>query len=395
MKIQGFSAAAAHAGIRYKNRLDLGLIYSEVPAIAAGVFTTNRVKAAPVLLDMERLGHQGKAQAVLVNSGNANACTGEQGMKMAKASSRIVAQQLSIDEQMIQVASTGVIGEQMSITPFEQAVPELVQGLSPDGFDDVARAMMTTDTVPKTSYRQVDIAGTQVSILGIAKGAGMIMPDMATMLCFVMTDAQIIFPELHEVVRAGVEKSFNRITIDGDTSTNDMVLVMANGAAGNKWIDEDNPEGKRIFEEAVLDIFQDLAMQIVADGEGATKVVTVRVQGARDEEGAMNAAQTIANSALVKTAFFGEDANWGRIIAALGRSECYVVPEKVSIFFDDVQMVKNGVGLGDKAEEACSAVLKKDRFTVTVDLQDGLEVAEVHTCDLSVNYVKINADYRS
>ncbi len=394
MKIQGFSAAAVRAGIRYKNRLDLGLIYSEVPAIAAGVFTTNRVKAAPVLLDIERLG-QGKAQAVLVNSGNANACTGDQGMATARDSSRMVATQLGIDEEMVQVASTGVIGEPMSIIPFEQAIPELVDGLSPDGFDDVARAIMTTDTVPKTSSRQIEIDGTLVSILGLAKGSGMIMPDMATMLCFVMTDAQVIFSELQAVVRIGVEKSFNRITIDGDTSTNDMVLVMANGAAGNTWIDEDNPEGQSIFEEAMLEIFQDLAMQIVADGEGATKVVTVRVQGARDEEGAMSAAHTIANSALVKTAFFGEDANWGRIIAALGRSDCYFVPEKVSIYFDDVQMVMNGVGMGIEAEDACSAVLKKDRFTLTVDVQDGLEVAEVYTCDLSVDYVKINADYRS
>lgn len=394
MKVQGFSAAAVQAGIRYKNRLDLGLIYSEEPAITAGVFTTNRVKAAPVLLDVERLG-QGKAQAVLVNSGNANACTGEQGMETARSASRLAAQQLGIDEQMVQVASTGVIGEQMSISPFERAIPELVCGLSPDGFDDVSRAIMTTDTVPKTSCRQVEIGGTLVSILGIAKGAGMIMPDMATMLCFVVTDAQIVFPALQDITRSGVEKSFNRITIDGDTSTNDMVLVMANGTAGNTWIDEDNPEEKQVFEEAMLEVFQDLAIQIVADGEGATKVVTVRVQGAREEEGAMSGAHTIANSSLVKTAFFGEDANWGRIIAALGRSDCYFVPEKVSIYFDDVQLVDNGVGLGDKAEDACSAVLQKDRFTVTVDLQDGLEEAEVITCDLSVEYVKINADYRT
>jgi glutamate N-acetyltransferase/amino-acid N-acetyltransferase len=394
MKVQGFSAAAVHAGIRYTDRLDLGLIYSEVPAVTAGVFTTNRVKAAPVLLDIERLG-QGKAQAVLVNSGNANACTGEQGMETAKAASLLAAQQLGIDVQMVQVASTGVIGEQMSISPFEQAIPELVHTLSPDGFDDVARAIMTTDTVPKTSSRQVEIGGTRVSIFGIAKGAGMIMPDMATMLCFVVTDAQIIFPELQDVVRSGVEKSFNRITVDGDTSTNDTVLVMANGTAGNTWIDEDNPEGKQVFEAAMQEVFQDLALQIVADGEGATKVVTVRIQGAREEEGAMSGAHTIANSALVKAAFFGEDANWGRIIAALGRSDCYFVPEKVSIYFDDVQVVNNGVSMGAGAEEAGSAVLRKDRFTVTVDLQDGLEVAEVYTCDLSVEYVKINADYRS
>lgn len=394
MKIQGFSAAAVEAGIRYRNRLDLGLIYSEVPAVAAGVFTTNIVKAAPLLLDMERLG-QGKARAILVNSGNANACTGKEGMEAARATSSLVAKELGIDEEMVQVSSTGVIGRQLSVTPFEQAVPELVRKLSPDGFADVARAIMTTDTRPKISFRRIEIEGAPVSLLGIAKGSGMIMPDMATMLCFVMTDAQIIYPELEGALKKGVERTFNRITVDGDTSTNDMVLVLANGTAGNKWIDEENPEGRKIFAEALLEIFTDLSRMIIEDGEGATKFVTIRVQGAREEEGAMSGAQTIANSALVKTAFFGEDANWGRIIAALGRSGCRFDPEKVSIHFDDVPMVKNGIGLGAEAEEQCSAVLKKDRFVVTVDLHDGHGLAEVCTCDFSTEYVKINANYRT
>ncbi len=394
MKIKGFSAAAVKAGIRYKDRVDLGLIYSEVPAIAAGVFTTNKVKAAPLVLDMERLG-QGKAQAVIVNSGNANACTGAEGMETAVSVSSLVAKQLGIEDDLVQVASTGVIGQKLDVKPFEQAIPDLVGKLSPDGFDEVARAIMTTDTVPKSSSRHIKIDGKSVSILGIAKGSGMIMPDMATMLCFLVTDAQIVFPDLLSVVRTGVEKSFNRITVDGDTSTNDMVLALANGAAGNTWIDDDNPYGKRIFEEAVHDIFLELALMIVSDGEGATKLVTIQVKGARDDEGAMNAAQTIANSSLVKTAFFGEDANWGRIIAALGRSDCQFNPDRVAIYFDDVQMVAEGVGLGDKAEKACTEVLKKDRFTVTIDLQDGLGIAEVYTCDFSLDYVKINADYRT
>ncbi|MCL7488763.1 MAG: bifunctional glutamate N-acetyltransferase/amino-acid acetyltransferase ArgJ [Desulfobulbaceae bacterium] len=394
MKIKGFSAAAVKAGIRYQDRLDLGLIYSEVPAVAAGVFTTNKVKAAPLVLDMERLG-QGKAQAVIVNSGNANACTGPEGMEAAVAVSSLVARQLGIEENLVQVASTGVIGRKLEVKPFEQAIPQLVSSLSPDGFDDVARAIMTTDTVAKTASREIEIDGTPVSILGIAKGSGMIMPDMATMLCFVVTDAQIVFPDLLSVVRTGAEKTFNRITVDGDTSTNDMVLVLANGAAGNTWIDDDNPGGKQIFEEAVHEIFRELALMIVADGEGATKLVTIRVTGARDEEGAMSAAQTIANSSLVKTAFFGEDANWGRIIAALGRSGCQFNPDRVAIYFDEVQMVADGVGLGDTAEKACTEVLKKDRFSVTVDLQDGLGTAEVYTCDFSLDYVRINADYRT
>ncbi|MDY0349735.1 MAG: bifunctional glutamate N-acetyltransferase/amino-acid acetyltransferase ArgJ [Desulfobulbaceae bacterium] len=394
MNIKGFSAAAMAAGIRYKDRLDLALIYSEVPAVATGVFTTNKIKAAPLLLDMERLG-QGRAQAVLINSGNANACNGPQGMETAVAASAVAARELGIDEKLVQVASTGVIGQPMDLKPFEAAVPQLVRSLSPEGFDDVARAVMTTDTVPKTSARQVEIDGVEVSLLGIAKGSGMIMPDMATMLCFIMTDAQIVFQELQAVVRRCVDLTFNRITVDGDTSTNDMVLALANGAAGNTWIDEENPQGREALEAAVLDICRDLAIQIVADGEGATKLVTIRIIGARDDEGAMAAAQTIANSALVKTAFFGEDANWGRIMAALGRSGCLFDPEKVAIYFDDAQMVRDGAGLGAAAEEACTAVLRQDRFTVTVDLQDGLGTAEVHTCDLSLDYVRINADYRS
>jgi glutamate N-acetyltransferase / amino-acid N-acetyltransferase len=394
VKIKGFSAAAVKAGIRYKDRLDLALIYSEIPAVATGVFTTNKVRAAPLLLDMERLG-QGRAQAVLINSGNANACNGSQGMETAVAASAVLARELDIDEKLVQVASTGVIGKPLSLKPFEEAVPRLARSLSAEGFDDAARAMMTTDTVPKTSGRRIEIDGVDVSLFGLAKGSGMIMPDMATMLCFIVTDAQIVFQELQAVLRRCVDLTFNRITVDGDTSTNDMVLALANGAAGNTWIDEENPGGREIFEAAVLHICRDLALQIVADGEGATKLVTIRVIGARDDEGAMTAAQTIANSALVKTAFFGQDANWGRIMAALGRSDCLLDPEKVAIFFDDVQMVKDGAGLGDAAEEACTAVLRKDSFTVTVDLQDGLGTAEVYTCDLSLDYVRINADYRS
>ncbi|HHB76412.1 MAG TPA: bifunctional glutamate N-acetyltransferase/amino-acid acetyltransferase ArgJ [Desulfobulbus sp.] len=394
MKIKGFSASAVQAGIRYSNRLDLGMIYSDVPAVTAGMFTTNQVKAAPVLLDMDRL-QQGKAQAVLVNSGNANACTGEEGMKTALATGAMAAEALGIDEKLVQVASTGGIGEQLDPEPFVNAVPKLVKELSSDGFEDLAQAIMTTDTVPKISSTTVNIDGTEVKLLGVAKGSGMIMPDMATMLCFVVTDAQIVFTALKEAVRTGVEQSFNRITVDGDTSTNDMVLVMANGAAQNEWIDEENPDGQAAFAEALHRIFKDLALKIVADGEGATKVVTIRVIGAREKFGAMSAAQTIANSALVKTAFFGEDANWGRIIAALGRSDCRMRPERVSIAFDDVVMVKNGQGQGKDVEAQAAEVLKQEAFTVTVDLHDGAEQAEVFTCDFSYDYVKINADYRT
>lgn len=395
MKVKGFTAAAVQAGIRYQDRLDLGLIYSEIPAVTVGMFTTNTVQAAPVVLGKKRLLRHAKAQAVLVNSGNANACTGEQGMNVALHASSLIADALEIEDDMVQVASTGVIGEQLDLEPFNREIPKLAASLHEEGFDDLAQAIMTTDTVPKTSAACVKINGVTINILGVAKGSGMIMPDMATMLCFVVTDARIPFSTLNEIVQSGVERSFNLITVDGDTSTNDTVLVMANGAANNPWLDEENQEGVKIFTEALHKIFKDLALQIVSDGEGTTKVVTIRVIGARRREEAMSGAQTIANSALVKTAFFGEDANWGRIIAALGRSGCQFQPEQVSIAFDKVMMVKNGLGCGKEAEEQASQVLQQKEFTVTVDLQDGNESAEVFTTDLTCDYVKINADYRS
>ena len=221
------------------------------------------------------------------------------------------------------------------------------------------------------------------------------MPNMATMLCFVVTDARVVFPVLKDIVRVGVDKSFNRITVDGDTSTNDMVLVMANGAAENKWIDEENIAGVEVFSKAVHTVFKELAAMVVADGEGATKLVTIRVEGAREETEAVDAARTIANSPLVKTAFFGEDPNWGRIMAALGRSECRFQEERVAIFFDDIMMVDKGMGLGIEAEKMAAKVMKKDKFMLKIHLNDGAESAEIMTCDFSKEYISINADYRS
>jgi glutamate N-acetyltransferase / amino-acid N-acetyltransferase len=394
MKIKGFKTAAVAAGVRYADRLDLGLIFSEKPAVTAGAFTTNQVKAAPVVLDMERL-KQGRSQAILVNSGCANACTGEAGMQAALATSRYAAATLKIPEEMVQVSSTGVIGEQLNVEAIKQAIPRLVSELSVDNFDQVARAIMTTDTVPKTAYRTVVIGEKEVQIMGMAKGAGMIMPNMATMLAFVLTDAQISFPQLHSALIKGVGRSFNRITIDGDTSTNDMVLVMANGAAENPWIDDDSPEYQKLFQETLGDLLKDLALQIVSDGEGATKHITIRVCGAREDQDGDRIARTVANSNLVKTAFFGEDANWGRIIAAMGRSGVRFYPERVNISFGDIMLVKNGLGLGKEAEKMATALLKEKNIVVTIDLKDGVGCSEVYTCDFSIDYVKINADYRS
>ena len=394
MQVKGFLAAAVPAGIRYAGRLDLGMIFSQTPAVSAGAFTTNKVKAAPVLLDMERL-RSGLAQAVLVNSGNANACTGQDGMDQAVAASALAARELGIGESLVQVASTGVIGQPLSVEPFAKAMPALVSRLSADGFEELSRAIMTTDLVPKVAEAKALIDGVEVSILGLAKGSGMIMPNMATMLCFVVTVANIAFPVLDQLVKSGVERSFNRITVDGDTSTNDMALVMANGAAGNALIDDADAEAAALFGSALFSVFKDLALKIVADGEGATKLATIKVAGARSEAEAVDAARTIANSPLVKTAFFGEDANWGRIIAALGRSTCSFDQNRVAISFDGVKLVENGVFVGAEAETAATGVLKQRQFTVTVQLSEGDAEAEFHTCDFSYDYVKINADYRS
>ena len=392
--VQGFRAAAVKSGVRGKDRLDLGLIVSDVPAMAAGVFTTSLVQAAPVLLDLERVAG-GRARAVLVNSGIANACTGEEGLRNARVCSRLVADSLGIPEAEVLVTSTGVIGMQLDMNCFERGVPDVAGQLSVDGFAAVSLAMMTTDTVPKTAVRTVIVGGKPVRLLGLAKGAGMIMPNMATLLAFVMTDAAVASAaDLREWLRAGADQSFNRITVDGDTSTNDTLLLLANGLANNPPLAAGSPE-LTAFREALDDLLRDLAMQVVADGEGATKLVTIAVQGADNDEEAVMAARTIANSALVKTAFFGSDANWGRIIAALGRSGARFNPAQVSIRFDDVVMVENGLGLGKDAEARATMVLRRKRFTVGVDLGAGGGAAVYHTCDFSMDYVSINADYRS
>jgi glutamate N-acetyltransferase/amino-acid N-acetyltransferase len=394
MIINGFSYAAVRGGIRGKDRLDVGLISCDAPAKAAGVFTTNKVKAAPVVLDMERVA-DGRAQAILVNSGIANACTGRQGDETARATAALAADALGIPEEMVLVASTGVIGMQLKKAWFEAVMADLITGLSADGYGDVARAIMTTDTVPKISSKTVNIDGREVKFLGIAKGAGMIMPHMATMLCFVMTDAAISTSALKTMLANSNNRSFNRITVDGDTSTNDTVLILANGRAENELVDEVHSDDFLKLQGALDDLLLDLALWMVEDGEGATKVVTIQVQGAKSDAQAEQAARTVANSSLVKTAFFGEDANWGRIIGALGRSGADFDPDRVDISFDDVMMVKDGLGQDEAVEERATLVLKQPRFTVTIDLKAGSGTCAFYTCDLSLDYVKINADYRT
>ncbi len=394
MIIKDFSYSAVAAGIKYRDRLDLGLIYSRTPAVAAGVFTTNQVKAAPVVLSIDRL-KQGRCQALLVNSGNANACNGDAGMEAARLTSRLAAEALGIPEEMVLVSSTGVIGLPLNVEAFEESVEPLVVNLAEENFEQVAAAIMTTDTVAKTVTRSVQIGGREVRFMGMAKGSGMIMPNMATMLAFILTDAQISFPELKKALQSSVESTFNRITVDGDTSTNDMVLVMANGTAENPWIEDDQHPDYQLFQDTLEDICKDLALKIVEDGEGASKCITIRVCGAKENSDAEQIARTVANSSLVKTAFFGEDANWGRILGAMGRSGIRFNPERVDIAFGDVLLVKDGQALGVVDEEKAAQVLKLKHFTVCIDLKDGAGCEEIYTCDLSIDYVKINADYRS
>ncbi len=394
MIIDGFSTSAVAAGVKYQDRLDIGLIYSDEPSVTAGVFTTNQVIAAPLVLDIERL-KQGRAQAILVNSGCANACTGEQGLEACRLTGKLVADGLGIEEEMVQLSSTGVIGEQLNIEAFKEGVPRLLKGLGPNNFDSVAEAILTTDTVKKTIYRSVEIDGKEIKFMAMAKGSGMIMPNMATMLSFILTDAQIGFVELNNALKNAVESTFNRITVDGDTSTNDMVLIMANGRAENTWIEEIDSAEYQIFYQGLQEILKELAMMIVADGEGATKAITIRVCGAREKEEALQIGRTIANSNLVKTAFFGEDANWGRIFAAMGRAGVKFNPDVIDIYFDNVMMVHNGIGVGKNAESLAADVLRKDTFNVIIDMKEGSFCEEVYTCDFSYDYVKINADYRT
>jgi len=393
MTPKGFRFSTVEAAIKKPGRRDLALIVSDTPAVAAAVFTTNRVVAAPVILSRERIG-KGVCQAVVVNSGNANACTGDQGVRDATETSTLVAGALGIDPGLVQISSTGVIGVPLPMDRIVRAIPRLVGTLGESTLDDVAQAIMTTDTFPKVAHRTLSIDGVPCTISGIAKGAGMIQPNMATMLAFILTDARVDHVWLDRTFREGVDRSFNTITVDGDTSTNDTALILANGAAGNPPLDDGSPAAP-LFRDTLNDLLLELATMIVKDGEGATKLVTIRVRGALTVDDARRAARAIANSSLVKTAFFGEDANWGRIFAAAGYSGADFDQSKTDLWFDDVLMVSGGVFAGGDAEARGTAVMKRPAFTITVDFRMGDGEATVYTCDLTHDYVSINADYRT
>lgn len=389
---QGFIASGVRAGIK-KSKKDVALIYSEVPANAAGVFTQSRTVAACVTLNQKQLQKSKVARAILINSGNANACTGERGMMNAKQSISTVASALSLKESEVLIASTGVIGQFLPMDKLTWGIYEAAKALSRDGSDDAAEGICTTDTFPKECAVEFDINGVPVRIGGIAKGSGMIAPNMATMLAFITTDANISHSLLRKAFKQANEQSFNRITVDGDTSTNDMALILANGKAENREIREGTQDYK-LFYAALEHVMVTLSKLIVKDGEGATKFVEVTVTGAKSIADAEKACRTICNSPLVKTAIHGEDANWGRILAAVGYSGIDFNPDITEIFFDDLKILGKKYDISF-SEEKAKEVLQKKEIKITVNLNGGKHSATFWTCDLSAEYVRINASYRS
>ena len=391
--VPGIFAAGISAGIKKTAIPDLALIVSERDAAIAGVLTRNKVAAAPVLLARQRL-RGGRARAILANSGNANACTGRQGMADAREMAALAAELLGCPADHVFVGSTGVIGQPLPMDRIRAALPPLVSQMTRQGGQDAARAIMTTDTTIKMAAATESIAGRQVTLGGIAKGSGMIHPDMATMLAYLATDAHISRAMLQRTLRIAMAQSFNRIPVDGDTSTNDMVLCLANGMAGNQSFSQAGSDGRR-FQGLLNTVCQDLAKMIARDGEGATKFVELRITGARTEADALRVANTVATSSLVKTAWFGQDSNWGRIMAAIGRAGVKIRENRIAISYGDIPVVRRGIGLGQGAEEQANAVLRQREFTLTVHLGQGRAAATVWTSDLTLDYVKINASYRS
>jgi len=389
-EVPGFQAAGIAAGIKEDGRKDLALLYSEVPAKAAGVFTTNVFKAAPVLLDMERI-RGGAARAVIVNSGNANAATGEEGYQDAVKMARFCAGALQIDEAQVLVASTGVIGRRLPIDKVAGNVSRLVQGLSPGGIPEAAEAIMTTDRYPKIQYREGAVGGTDVCICGIAKGAGMIEPGMATLLSFVLTDADIDDAALKRALREAVDRSFNAISVDGCMSTNDTVLLLANGLAGNRRI-RTSTRDYAVFADLLTGALTELAKMIVRDGEGATKLIEIVVEGAKTAGDARSVAYQIARSNLVKTAFYGGDPNWGRILSAAGAAGVALDPTAVELTFDGLPLFRQGQGISSHLKELAE-VMKKEQIRVVLKLGQGSKSFRVYSSDLTLDYVKINAHY--
>jgi glutamate N-acetyltransferase/amino-acid N-acetyltransferase len=389
---QGFRAAGMYCGIR-KVKKDIAMIVSDTPATVAGVFTLNKTQAAPILVDKIQLKRSSLCSAIVVNSGNANACTGERGLNDAWQMVRTTAEVLGIPEEHVMVSSTGVIGQYMPMDKVVPAIGELAKMLSRSGNRDAAEAIMTTDTYPKEAAVQFTLGASTVTIGGVAKGSGMIAPNMATMLAFITTDVAISQPLLMKALQSATNRSFNRITVDGDMSTNDQVLVLANGLANHAPFGE-NSEEYQLFSAALEYVLIKLAKMIARDGEGATKLIEIQVKGARSEEEAAQAARAVANSNLVKTAIHGADANWGRILAAVGYSGIDFNPDIVEISFNDLPILKKNYEIV-LDEEKAKDILGQEHVVVAIDLNQGNQFARFWTCDLTKEYVHINASYRS
>ena len=392
--VKGFRLSGVHAGIKPDGALDLALLVADEPAVAAGVFTRNRVRAAPVVISERRL-KAGICQAILVNSGNANACTGKQGEEAALTSTRAAAGALGTATKLVVPASTGVIGVQLPHKTIEVAIPSLVSGLSAGGASLFSRAIMTTDRGPKIAETEVKVGRTDCRVLGIAKGAGMIHPNMATTLAFVITDAAIGQRTLQRFLGRATEHTFNRATVDGDTSTNDSIYALASGAALVRRVDEKSAAGKR-FGAALEEVLESLAKMIVADGEGAEHLVRIEVEGARTDADAVRIARTIACSQLVKTAIHGCDPNWGRILAAAGYSGARFNPDHVSIRIGKVAIFREGrPTMTVKTEAKAAATMKRQEYIISVCVGKGRGFGHYWTCDLGHEYVRINANYRT
>jgi len=393
IRVPGFHFAGVACGLKESGKRDVALIVSNRPATAVGSFTTNRVKAAPVVIGQERL-RRGRVQAILINSGNANAYTGRDGERLARELTALVAKGLRIDEQLVVPSSTGRIGVQLPRAKVRSGVRAALAALDADGFHDALDGMMTTDAFPKFAIEHLDLDGRPVTIAGMAKGAGMIAPNMATLLAYVLTDAAVARPALRSVLATALPQSFNSIVVDGDISTNDTVLLLANGAAGNRPITGRSPQ-LRAFSAAVATLMRRLARMIVKDGEGATKVIDIVVRGGRTARDAGRVADAIARSPLAKAAFYGGDPYAGRIVCAAGYSGAVFDPGKLDVYLDDVPIVRRGVEVVARVERRASAVAAQPELTLTLDLHAGAATATRMASDLSVDYVRFNSDYRT
>ena len=396
---KGFLAASAAAGIKYKDRKDMAMIYSQVPCQAAGTFTTTVVKAAPVKWDQKLVKESGEAQAVVINAGIANACTGAEGYSYCKATAQAAAEALGVDENSVLVASTGVIGMQLPMDRLTAGIRMMAPLLSDtqESGTEAAKAIMTTDTEKKEVAVEFEAGGKTVTIGGMCKGSGMIHPNMCTMLAFVTTDLAISRELLQEALSQDIKDTYNMISVDGDTSTNDTVLLLANGMAGNPVITEKN-EDYHAFCQALNVVNETLAKKMAGDGEGCTALFEVKIIGAESKQQAVTLAKSVITSNLTKAAIFGHDANWGRILCAMGYSGALFDPEKVDLFFESaagkLKIIENGVAL-DYSEEEATRILSEPEVTAVADVKMGDQTATAWGCDLTFDYVKINADYRS